>query len=192
MQRSILFSLHSGGKLDEKMNTTIRLFAKKDNSKKRSKYSFKWITSNGCAIRGFPNNMLWIFIHFGITWAWLIIKVTSYWPHDNLSFHESLTVNGKNLIGKSNISMILCCTYLGVCVCVTHCLKGLEDAVEEKVPDDFSILKGRNVPYEEVGKNSQRGGEHDPSYRQKKERGDNNNISGWKRDPTRAWNTLTL
>lgn len=46
--------------------------------------------------------------------------------------------------------------------CGTHGLKGLEEAVEQKVPDDFAILKGRNVPYEEIGKHSQRGGEQDP------------------------------
>lgn len=46
---------------------------------------------------------------------------------------------------------------LSVCVPGTHSLKGLEDAVEEKVPDDFAILKRRNIPYEEIGKHSQRG-----------------------------------
>lgn len=41
--------------------------------------------------------------------------------------------------------------------CATHRLEGLEEAVEEYVPDDFAIFKGRNVPDEEVGENSQRG-----------------------------------
>lgn len=43
------------------------------------------------------------------------------------------------------------------CTCGTHSLEALEEAVEEEVPDDFAILKGRNVPYEEVGNHSQRG-----------------------------------
>lgn len=41
--------------------------------------------------------------------------------------------------------------------CGTHSLKSLEEAVEEKIPDDFAILEGRNVPYEEIGKHSQWG-----------------------------------
>lgn len=48
-------------------------------------------------------------------------------------------------------------------VCYTHSLKGLEEAVEDEVPDDFAVLKGRHVPYEEIGKHSQRGWEHDPT-----------------------------
>lgn len=43
------------------------------------------------------------------------------------------------------------------CTCGTHSLEALEEAVEEEVPDDFAVLKGRNVPYEEVGNHSQRG-----------------------------------
>ena len=69
---------------------------------------------------------------------------------------------------------------------VTHCLKGLEDAVEEQVPDDFSVLKGRHVPYEEIGEHSQRGGEHDPSYGQRKEGETTTTSVDEKRDPTRA------
>lgn len=72
----------------------------------------------------------------------------------------------------------------------THSLKGLEDAVEEKVPIDFAIFKGRNVPNEEIGNHSQRSWEQDPSDGQSKGKGNENNvISGWKRDLIRAWNT---
>lgn len=54
------------------------------------------------------------------------------------------------------------------CVCLTHCLKGLEDAVEEKVPDDFPVFKGGDIPDEEIGKHSQRGRQHDPSDGQRR------------------------
>lgn len=75
-----------------------------------------------------------------------------------------------------------------LCVCVhecgTHCLKTLEEAIEEKVPDDFAVLKGRNIPYEEIGKHCQRGweqyptGGHDRQGREGKgtRRDNNNNI----------------
>lgn len=62
----------------------------------------------------------------------------------------------------------------GVCVCVvctsgdTHSLQGLEAAVEEQVPDDFTILKWRDVPYEEISEHSQRGRQDDPADGQKK------------------------
>ena len=45
----------------------------------------------------------------------------------------------------------------------THSLKGLEGAVEEKVPNDFAVFKGRNVPYKEIGKHGQWRWEHDPT-----------------------------
>lgn len=61
----------------------------------------------------------------------------------------------------------------------THSLQGLEDAVEEKVPDDFAIFKGGDEPYEEIGHHSQGGGEHDPTSR-----GEKDNVRGRKRDPT--------
>ena len=79
-------------------------------------------------------------------------------------------------------------------VCGTHSLKGLEEAVKEKVPDDFVVLEGRNVPNKKVSDHSQWGWEEDPAHGRRGEtggRGDNNNnISGWKRDPTRAWRAL--
>lgn len=59
----------------------------------------------------------------------------------------------------------------------THRLQRLEAAVEEEVPDDFAVLEGRNVPYEEVRQNSQRGGEDNPAERRRK---------GWKQ-----WTVLT-
>lgn len=37
-----------------------------------------------------------------------------------------------------------------------HRLKGLEGTVEEEVPHNFSIFKGGNVEYEEIGDHSQR------------------------------------
>lgn len=57
------------------------------------------------------------------------------------------------------------------CTCGTYSLEALEEAVEEEVPDDFAILKGRNVPYEEVGKHSQRGWQYDPADEIKQEEG---------------------
>lgn len=54
--------------------------------------------------------------------------------------------------------------------CGTHSLKGLEEAVEDKVPDDFAVLKGGNIPYEEIGKHSQRGREKDPAHGRGRER----------------------
>lgn len=62
----------------------------------------------------------------------------------------------------------------GVCVCVvctsgdTHGLQGLEAAVEDEVPDDFTVLEGRDVPYEEISEHSQRGRQDDPADGQKK------------------------
>jgi len=44
-------------------------------------------------------------------------------------------------------------------------LKGLEDAVEEQVPDDFAFLEGRNAPDEEIGEHRHGGREQDPSGR---------------------------
>lgn len=49
-----------------------------------------------------------------------------------------------------------------MCVCPTHSLKGLEEAVEHQVPDDLAVLKRGNVPYEEIGQHSERGGKQDP------------------------------
>lgn len=63
----------------------------------------------------------------------------------------------------------MCRVYKGLCVCVhmcfchTHSLKGLEEAVEEEVPDDFVVFKRGHVPNEEIGKHSQRGWAHDPA-----------------------------
>lgn len=50
----------------------------------------------------------------------------------------------------------------------THRLQCLEAAVEEEVPDDFAVLEGRDVPYEEIRQNSQRGGEDNPAEEQSK------------------------
>lgn len=51
----------------------------------------------------------------------------------------------------------------------THSLQGLEEAVEEQVPDDLSILKGRNTPYEKIGNHSQRSWEQDPTRGRREE-----------------------
>lgn len=64
------------------------------------------------------------------------------------------------------------------CTCGTHSLEALEEAVEEEVPDDFAILKGRNVPYEEVGNHSQRGWQYDPADEIKQEEGGGRDGSG--------------
>lgn len=67
------------------------------------------------------------------------------------------------------------------CACLrfsTHRLQRLEAAVEEEVPDDFAVLKGRDVPYEEICQNSQRGGEDDPAEEQRKRH--TSDISAWK------------
>ena len=84
------------------------------------------------------------------------------------------------LIAHAECVCLCVCVCVCVCVCLyvcgTHSLKGLEDAVEEKVPDDFAILIWRNIPYEEIGKHSQRGWEHDPAEEQRRD--NNNNISG--------------
>lgn len=111
-------------------------------------------------------------------------------------------IKKKSPIGKSNISMTLYCSYgnsecsLGVCVCVhkcgTHCLKTLEEAVEEKVPDDFAIFKGRNIPYEEIGKHRQRGWKHDPARGRDGEGRERVEEQEETKTTTLAWNTVTL
>lgn len=71
------------------------------------------------------------------------------------------------------------CVRVCTCLCFsTHRLQRLEATVEEEVPDDFAILKGRDVPYEEIRQNSQRGGDDNPAEEQGK--GHTSNISGWK------------
>lgn len=60
------------------------------------------------------------------------------------------------------------CVRACMCLCFsTHRLQRLEAAVEEEVPDDFAVLEGRDVPYEEIRQNSQRGGEDDPADEQR-------------------------
>lgn len=85
------------------------------------------------------------------------------------------------------------------CTCGTHSLEALEEAIEEEVPDDFAILKGRNVPYEEVGNHSQRGWQYDPADEIKQEEGGGRGVEqenmttatasvGVKRDLFKVWN----
>ena len=47
--------------------------------------------------------------------------------------------------------------------CTTYCLQGLEEAVENQVPDDLPVLKGRDIPDEKVAEHGQRCGQHDPT-----------------------------
>lgn len=80
------------------------------------------------------------------------------------------------------------CVYMCACKCGTDRLKSLEQAVEEKIPDDFAILKGRNIPDEEIRNNCQRGWTHDPAGGQERRR-----VERWQettKTTTLAWNSL--
>ncbi len=76
----------------------------------------------------------------------------------NQTFPWPCIARKRNRVVTGSVCVCVC---VCVCACVhvrgTHSLKGLEDAVEEQVPDDFAVLKGRNVPYEEIGKHCHRG-----------------------------------
>lgn len=87
----------------------------------------------------------------------MILLTCVYWKYETTKatlWKQSVTAS---LVNNLYLPIPLQLTNSHVHVCGTYCLKSLEEAVEEKVPDDFAILKGRNIPYEEIGKHSQRG-----------------------------------
>lgn len=51
----------------------------------------------------------------------------------------------------------------GIALDDTHRLQSLEEAVEDEVPEDFTLIHRRHVPDEKVGHYCKRGGQNNPA-----------------------------